>query len=64
MKTLFARLAETLKANEATIVDELNSVQGQPVDIDGYFRPSGELASQAMRPSETLNNALSMVAAD
>ncbi|MEG3081368.1 NADP-dependent isocitrate dehydrogenase [Halomonas sp. 5021] len=64
MKTLFARLAETLKANEATIVDELNSVQGQPVDIDGYFRPSGELASQAMRPSKTLNNALSMVAAD
>ncbi|MDR5876447.1 NADP-dependent isocitrate dehydrogenase [Halomonas sp. CUBES01] len=64
MKTLFGRLAETLKANEAAIVDELNSVQGQPVNIDGYFRPSGELASQAMRPSETLNNALAMVAAD
>ncbi|MGM0858387.1 MAG: NADP-dependent isocitrate dehydrogenase [Pseudomonadota bacterium] len=64
MKTLFARLAETLKANEAAIVDELNSVQGQPVDIEGYFHPSGELASQAMRPSKTLNNALAMVAAD
>jgi isocitrate dehydrogenase len=62
MKTLFARLAETLKANEAAIVDELNSVQGQSVDIQGYFRPSGELASQAMRPSKTLNDALAMVA--
>lgn len=62
MKTLFARLAETLKANEAAIVDELNSVQGQPVDIQGYFHPNGELASQAMRPSKTLNDALAMVA--
>jgi isocitrate dehydrogenase len=32
------------------------------VDIQGYFRPSGELASQAMRPSKTLNDALAMVA--
>ncbi|MBR2514535.1 MAG: NADP-dependent isocitrate dehydrogenase [Halomonas sp.] len=62
MKTLFARLAETLKANEATIVDELNSVQGQTMDIQGYFHPNGELASQAMRPSKTLNDALAMVA--
>ncbi|WP_404473813.1 NADP-dependent isocitrate dehydrogenase [Vreelandella venusta] len=64
MKTLFARLAETLKANEAAIIDELNSVQGKPVDIQGYFHPSGELASQAMRPSKTLNDALAMVAKD
>lgn len=62
MKTLFTRLAETLKANEATIVDELNSVQGQSMDIQGYFHPNGELASQAMRPSKTLNDALAMVA--
>ena len=62
MKTLFARLAETLKANETAIIDELNSVQGKPVDIQGYFHPNGELVSQAMRPSKTLNNALAMVA--
>lgn len=62
MKTLFTRLAETLKTNEATIVAELNEVQGQAVDIKGYFKPSGELASQAMRPSKTLNEALAMVA--
>ena len=62
LKSLFGRLAETLQANESAIVDELNSVQGQPVDIQGYFHPNGELASQAMRPSKTLNDALAMVA--
>ncbi|MBZ5486333.1 NADP-dependent isocitrate dehydrogenase [Halomonas aquamarina] len=62
LKTLFARLAETLENNEETIVNELNAVQGQAVDIKGYFRPSGELASQAMRPSKTLNDALAVVA--
>ncbi|RUR48983.1 NADP-dependent isocitrate dehydrogenase [Vreelandella populi] len=62
LKSLFARLAEKLKANEETIVAELNDVQGKAVDIQGYFRPNGELASQAMRPSKTLNEALAMVA--
>ncbi len=61
LKSLFSRLAETLQANESAIVDELNSVQGQPVDIQGYFHPNRELASQAMRPSKTLNDALAMV---
>jgi isocitrate dehydrogenase len=62
LKTRFARLAETLKTNEATIIEELNSVQGQAVDLKGYFHPNGDLASQAMRPSKTLNDALAMVA--
>ena len=62
MKVLFARLAETLKANEDTIIEELNSVQGQPVDLKGYYHLDGELANQVMRPSKTLNEALAMVA--
>ena len=62
MKALFARLAETLKANEDTILEELNSVQGQPVDLKGYYHLDGELANQVMRPSKTLNEALAMVA--
>jgi len=62
MKALFARLAETLKANEDTIVGELNGVQGKPVDLEGYYHPNGELANQVMRPSKTLNEALAMVA--
>ncbi len=54
----FAGLAKNLAANEAAIVNELNEVQGQPIDIDGYYRPSSKLASAAMRPSQTLNNLL------
>lgn len=57
----FAPLAKELAANEEKIVRELNEVQGQPVDIDGYYRPSAELASQAMRPSATLNSALANI---
>jgi isocitrate dehydrogenase len=57
----FAPLAKKLAANEEKIVRELNDVQGQPIDIDGYYRPSAELASKAMRPSATLNNALATI---
>ena len=58
LQSRFAPLARTLKQNEAKIVDELNSVQGQPVDIGGYYLPNPELTSKAMRPSETFNAAL------
>jgi len=55
LKEQFTLLAETLGANEEKIVDELNSVQCQPVDIGGYYRPIDEQANAAMRPSETFN---------
>ncbi len=54
----FAPVAEELASNEDTIVGELNGVQGQAMDIGGYYRPNAELAGQAMRPSETLNQIL------
>ena len=54
----FTPLAERLAASETTIVDELNAVQGSPVDIDGYYRPDPERVVAAMRPSAELNDAL------
>jgi isocitrate dehydrogenase len=54
----FAPLAERLAADEDRIVDELNAVQGQPVDLGGYYLPDGVLASAAMRPSVTFNAAI------
>ncbi len=54
----FKPLAETFKANEQTIIHELNAVQGKPVDMGGYYIPNFEKTSQAMRPSATLNKAL------
>ncbi len=59
LKAAFAPLAEKLQANEQKIVDELNSIQGSPVDIGGYYRLDAKKASEAMRPSATLNQALS-----
>lgn len=58
LKARFAPLAEALKASEATIVDELNGVQGPPVDLGGYYRPDWAKAQAAMRPSETFNAAI------
>ncbi len=58
LQARFGKLAAFLTENEAKIVDELNAVQGSPVEIGGYFEPNGELVSTAMRPSATLNSAL------
>ena len=54
----FGPLAERLAADEQEIVSELNGVQGEPVEIGGYYRPDEERAAAAMRPSATLNAAL------
>ena len=59
----FAPLAERLAADEATIVDELAAVQGSPVDIGGYYHPDPERAAAAMRPSTSLQAALSVLGA-
>ena len=55
---IFGKLAGKLEAAEATIVAELNGVQGEPVDLGGYYRPDMAKVSAAMRPSRTLNEAL------
>ncbi|MCY7395166.1 MAG: NADP-dependent isocitrate dehydrogenase [Nocardioides sp.] len=54
----FEPLAARLAAEEDTIVGELNSVQGSPADVGGYYRPDDAKADAVMRPSATLNAAL------
>lgn len=54
----FASLAQQLTDNESTIVAELNAVQGQTVDVGGYYQPDPAKTEKAMRPSGTLNAAL------
>ncbi len=58
LQAKFAPLAETLTANEAKIVAELNDAQGPAQEVGGYYLPTAELASKAMRPSATLNAAI------
>jgi len=54
----FAPLAATLRENEEKIAAELIAVQGNPVDIGGYYRPDDDKTSAVMRPSATFNEAL------
>ncbi len=58
LQEAFADLAARLTESESTIVEELTTAQGQPVDIGGYYHPDEEQASQAMRPSATFNAVL------
>jgi isocitrate dehydrogenase len=59
LKKIFTPLAEKLTAAEKQIVSELVAVQGKPADIGGYYQPDDQKASQALRPSGTLNTILS-----
>jgi isocitrate dehydrogenase len=62
LQAKFTPLAQTLTEQEKTIVAELNAVQGQPVDIGGYYYPSPEKLKAVMCPSATFNAALASAA--
>jgi isocitrate dehydrogenase len=55
LQARFTEVAQKLTENEEKIIGELNSAQGQPVEIDGYYRPDQLKTRQAMRPSSTFN---------
>ena len=48
-------LAKSLSEKEDAIVAELAEVQGEPVDIGGYYYPDSEKTTAVMRPSKTFN---------
>ena len=54
----FAPLAKALAAGEQAIIKELTDVQGQHVDIGGYYQPDPEKMGRIMRPSATFNKVL------
>ncbi len=51
----FAPIAVALGTDEDAIVEELNQVQGSPVDLGGYYLPDEALVTAAMRPSAKFN---------
>ncbi|MFC2119578.1 NADP-dependent isocitrate dehydrogenase [Bacteroidota bacterium] len=55
MKIRFSKMYNELKANEENILKDMISVQGNSVDIGGYYLPDDKKASEVMRPSQTLN---------
>ena len=58
LKKEFTVVATKMKENEKEIVSQLNNIQGQPVNIGGYYQPNDDLADKAMRPNELLNSIL------
>ncbi len=54
----FAEVAGELAANQDKIAEELLLVQGEPVDLGGYYRPDPSRVEAVMRPSPTLAAAL------
>jgi isocitrate dehydrogenase len=56
LKEKFATVANTLEEKEAVITEELLAVQGDVVNIGGYYHPDPVLCEKAMRPSETFNS--------
>lgn len=62
LQSEFSGAAQQLAENEHTIVTELNTAQGAPVDIGGYYQPDEDKTEQAMRPSPTLNRILDELA--
>ncbi len=54
----FAPLAERLEADEEAILSELEAVQGEAVDLGGYYHVDRDKTTKVMRPSRTLNEAV------
>lgn len=61
LKEIFTNIAKELTTNETDIVNELNNVQGAPVNIGGYYKLDENLVNKAMRPSDTFNNIIASV---
>ena len=60
LKATFTKVASELKNNETKIVAELVS-KGNPIDIKGYYHPSSEAITAAMRPSVTFNGIIDAI---
>ncbi len=57
----FNPVYQQLSAQEKTIIDELNKVQGKPVELAGYYLADPHKVEQAMRPSAEFNQIISRI---
>jgi len=61
LKAIFTPIAAEFEANEAKINEQLIGAQGKAQNIGGYYQPTPELVSKAMRPSETFNGIVAKI---
>ncbi len=58
LKSLFMPIAQSMKEQQNKIVEDLAEVQGDGVDMGGYYLPDDAKMIEIMRPSETFNQIL------
>jgi isocitrate dehydrogenase len=61
LATVFGPVAEALETDLSAIEQDLVDVQGEPVDLGGYYRPDPVKAAAVMRPSERFARDLGLV---
>jgi isocitrate dehydrogenase len=55
LKQHFAPIARQLESNETKIIEEIDAVQGNAVELGGYYHPDPGMVKAAVRSSQTLN---------
>ncbi len=55
LANLFSEVFQKLDSQKDLILEELIAAQGKKINMGGYYLPDHEMASQAMRPSNTFN---------
>ena len=61
LKDIFKDVAKSLTTNENSIISELNTIQGHPVELGGYYLPDEKLANNSMRPNKTFNSIIQSI---
>lgn len=61
LREQFKPIARNMESQAATIIEELNQIQGKAVDIGGYYKPDASKVEQAMRPNERLNQIVNQI---
>ena len=60
LKNQFTKIADELDKNQEKILQDLIDAQGEPQNIGGYYYPTEDLVSDAMRPSDTFNKIIGL----
>ena len=61
LRSKFQLIAKELRSHENSIIEDLNKIQGKPVDLGGYYKPDEALTSRAMRPNDEFNTILDSI---
>lgn len=59
LKSIFTSVSSELSQNEDAILSQLKATAGNKVEMGGYYHPSNDQLTAAMRPSELFNSILS-----